>query len=297
MERFIIGAEVKSLEEGVFEVIASTGAIDRLGDKINPEGWYLNNYKRNPVMLWAHDASSPAVAKATKVWIEDKKLKAKGTFAPTPFAQELKVLVEQGFQNAVSVGFFPLVEDEKGNIEMEEKSYRRANEKEIKEFEKGIYENDGIKFDKQELLEISWVNVPALPQALVTARKENLPLMIKMLEGKAIEKEGRVISTRNRSLIHNCISQMGEAIDALKELLEATEPAKDIAPTETKGRTFPKAKESPQAKLMLLKKTSVALDNLLRSVKKSSSDKTELTLLRIADKVIEVTLKRAKANK
>lgn len=43
-------------------------------------------------------------------------------------------------------------------------------------------------------------------------------------ELKEIFKEGRVLSAKNRELIKNAITQMQEAIDALNDLLEATEP-------------------------------------------------------------------------
>jgi len=397
--KLFLGASVKTLEGGEFEVVASTGQTDRMGDIISPDGWYLTNYKKNPVMLWAHDNYSPAVSKAMKIWVENRELKAKGVFAPTPFAQELRTLVENGFLNAVSVGFMPLIEDEKGNIEIDEKSYRRANEKELKSIKEGTYKDDGFVFEKQELLEISWVNVPALPQALVTARKMGLDLVAKALDGKvkkiekspacriegeteeecrkrkipelvdegmeqdqavavAIDmckeecekkeetfdcecldcghkmttekhcsdikcskcggemrrierpgpgkdltskgevemKEGRVISEKNKKLINNCINQMGEAISALKELLKSAEPEKDATPQKAKGRTSLKQKGSGNAELMLLKKTNVALDNLLHS-KKNKGEKKDVALLRIADKVVEAMLKKNKAKK
>ena len=190
MIKKFLEAEIKSVnkEEGTFEVVASSGKVDRLGDTIDPKGWYLTNYKKNPVILWSHSTGGmfggvavPPVARADKVWVEDEKeLKIKGRFADTPFAQELKTLVEGGFLNAVSVGFLPLVETKKGDIEIEGKMYRRATDEEIK---KGIYDNEyGEKFTKQELLEVSWVSVPALPQALVSARKMNLALVTKALE-------------------------------------------------------------------------------------------------------------------
>jgi len=187
MKKFL-QANVKSVdkEEGTFEVVASTGKVDRLGDTIDPKGWYLKNYKKNPVILWSHSTGGfgspaiPPVGRADKVWVEDgKELRIKGHFADTPFARELRTLVEGGFLNAVSVGFLPLVEDEKGNIEIESKMYRRATDEEI---EKSIYGKEGEHFSKQELLEVSWVNVPALPQALVSARKMNLSLITKALE-------------------------------------------------------------------------------------------------------------------
>jgi len=194
MIKQFIEAEVKAVDsEGSFEFVASSGKMDRMGDTINPKGWYLTNYKKNPVILWSHSTGGlvnaiPPVGRADKVWIEDgKELKIKGHFADTPFAQELKALVEGGFLNAVSVGFLPLVPDEKGNIEIEEKNYRRATDSEIK---KGIYSDEyGEKFTKQELLEVSWVSVPALPQALVSARKMNLELVTKALEEKMEEEK------------------------------------------------------------------------------------------------------------
>jgi len=187
MIKKFLEAKVKSIdaEEGTFEVVASSGKVDRLGDTIDPKGWYLTNYRKNPIILWSHSSGGfgmpaiPPVSQATKVWVEDEKeLMIRGVWADTPFARELRTLVEGGFLRAMSVGFLPLVEDAKGNIEIETKMYRRAFDAEI---EKGIY-GDGEKFSKQELLEVSWVNVPALAGALVSARKMNLALVTKALE-------------------------------------------------------------------------------------------------------------------
>lgn len=190
MNRLYFNAIVKSMKEGEFEVIASNAKIDRFGDTINPDGWVLTNYKKNPVILWSHSTGGfgglaiPPVARATKTWVEDGLLKVRGLFAPTPFAQELRTLVENGFLNAVSVGFIPLVEDTKGDMDIEGKMYRRANEKELKDFAEKGCGREGAKFEKQELLEVSWVSVPALPSALVTAREMGLQLITKELETK-----------------------------------------------------------------------------------------------------------------
>ena len=188
-------AEVKKLKEGQFEVIASNSQRDRMGDTINVNGWYLKNYKKNPVILWSHASGRgfgeaiPPVAKTEKIWVEDDQLKIRGKFADTPFARELRTLVEGGFLNAVSVGFIPLLKDEKGNIEIDGKMWRRANDNEIIKTDKGVRRPNGEKFEKQELLEISWVSVPALPSALVTAKEMNLPLMVKALSNEEIEND------------------------------------------------------------------------------------------------------------
>ena len=304
-------------EEGVFEVIASSAKVDRMGDSIDPKGWYLTNYKKNPVLLWAHNTGGgfgsvavPPVGKATKVWIEDgKELRIKGKWADTPFAQELRSLVEGGFLNAVSVGFMPLREDAKGLIDIEGKMYRRATEEEVK---KGIYDSEyGEKFTKQELLEVSWVSVPALPQALVTARKMNLGLVTKALEAETEEKDvedaniktGQVLSAKNRTLINNSVKQMGTAIDALKALLEATEPADkadepniDITPAVNKGRSGDKAKDRESPELRFMRLADKAVEEALRTLKGNRvKRKAEIRFLRIASKATDAALINVKS--
>jgi phage head maturation protease len=278
MQNILIDAQIKALEGGNFQVVASTGDVDRMGDRINPDGWFLTNYKKNPVMLWGHDSSIPAVARANKSWVENGKLMIDGVFAPTPFAQELRMLVENGFLNTVSVGFYPLKADEKGNIEIETKMYRRMTEEEIK---KSIYDNEyGVKFDKQELLEVSWVNVPALPQALVTARKQGLVLMTKALEvlnkdepeevkveevvEDTEEKQGKVLSAKTLSMINKSISSMGEAIGALESLLSEVEADKSIVPVENKrSHAHEVAKKRVSPELRYLRTAYKAIEQVI----------------------------------
>ena len=299
-----LNAEIKSVnkEEGSFEVVASSGKVDRLGDTIDPKGWYLKNYKKNPVILWSHSTGGmfagtavPPVGKADKVWIEnEKELKIKGHFADTPFAQELKTLVEGGFLNAVSVGFLPLVENKKGDIEIEGKNYRRVTDEEV---EKGIYDSEyGEQFTKQELLEVSWVSVPALPQALISARKMNLELVTKALE-KEIEENPepekpeepeepenpepekpetpevkKELTTGQFDKIKNFILETEEAISVLKEVLNPETNA------------FPKS--DIQGRKPFVKQKS------------KKSDKSEMErLLIMFDKMCEALLRKLRQNK
>ena len=48
--------------------VASTGEVDRHGDVVSVSGWKLDAYRKNPVFLWAHDYSRPAIGRATQVW-------------------------------------------------------------------------------------------------------------------------------------------------------------------------------------------------------------------------------------
>ena len=126
-------------------VVASTESEDRVGDVILASGWELDAYLANPVILWAHDYSRPAIGRAEKVWVEGASLKAELIFADTPFARDIHSLYEQGFMRGISVGF-------------------RAIESESRTTAAGAR---ATLFKRQELLEISVAPVPLNRDALV----------------------------------------------------------------------------------------------------------------------------------
>ena len=132
--------------------VASTGGVDRHGDTVAPEGWRLDAYRENPVVLWAHDYRRPAIGRAQSVWRDGNALLARLEFAGTEFAREVEGLYRQGYQQGVSVGFRPL--------RFEERRDART----------GAFL--GIRFLEQELLEISAVPVPANRSALMTRRAD-----------------------------------------------------------------------------------------------------------------------------
>lgn len=136
----------------------SNGNVDREMDRVALAGWDLGSYRRNPVVLWAHDAGRLPIGRAFDLRIEDAALKASVEFIPpdTPeggqFAEAVYRLAKGGFIAATSVGFRPI---------------------------KWEYTNDqargaddwfpGIDFEQQELVEFSVVTVPANPEALIEA--------------------------------------------------------------------------------------------------------------------------------
>ena len=131
---------------GPVTFVLSTDDVDRHGDVVCADGWRLEAYRENPVLLWAHDYRHPAIGRAASVWTEPHRLLAKVEFAPSPFAQEVASLYASGFQWGVSVGFRP--------IRWEERRDSRSG---------AIL---GIKYLEQELLEVSAVPVPANRSAL-----------------------------------------------------------------------------------------------------------------------------------
>ena len=131
---------------GQVTFVLSTDDVDRHGDVVSADGWRLDAYRENPVLLWAHDYRHPAIGRAVEVWSEPHRLLAKMEFAPSAFAQEVAALYASGFQWGVSVGFRP--------IRYEERRDARS----------GAYL--GLRYLEQELLEVSAVPVPANRSAL-----------------------------------------------------------------------------------------------------------------------------------
>lgn len=131
---------------GTFDVIISTEDVDRAGDMVMQDGWQLENYKNNPIVLWGHDYYSLPIGICTETYLTTsngkKALGAKGVFLPAdinPFAQQVRKLYDFGMSKGVgvgcttSVGFIP------------------------REFDPNSYQ----VITRAELLEFSFVPVPA----------------------------------------------------------------------------------------------------------------------------------------
>ena len=142
---------------GPLVFVASTGEVDRHGDTVAPEGWRLDAYRDNPVVLWAHDYGEPAIGRAEAVWSDGRALRARLEFAPTEFAGQVERLYRQGYQRGVSVGFRPLRFEER------------------RDPVNGAFL--GIRFLEQELLEISAVPVPANGGALLAEEAALTPTL------------------------------------------------------------------------------------------------------------------------
>jgi hypothetical protein len=61
--KLAITPSVKALGEGRYRFKLSDDSVDRDGDTINPRGWQLEAYQRNPVDLWAHKHDVPAIGR------------------------------------------------------------------------------------------------------------------------------------------------------------------------------------------------------------------------------------------
>ena len=158
-----------SAGEGL-DFVISDGSLDRHGTRINPKGWDLRNFKKNPIALFAHDSRFPIGtwsdirAEGDKL-VATLKLAAKGT---SDRINEIISLVEQGVLRATSVGFSVV--------------------------KYGTPGKDQYDFVEQELLETSVVAVGSNSNALAKARSLNLsPETLSLVFGEsANERRGTV---------------------------------------------------------------------------------------------------------
>ncbi len=143
----------KDLADRQIRVIAASGKTDRTGDVVAIEGITLKNYKKNPIVLWAHDHSGLPVAKCVSMDTADGQLVMVFEFATSEeyaFADTVYKLIKGGYLKGVSIGAQVLAAEW------------------LKDSQDNII---GRKYTALDLLEVSVVPIPADSKALITAVK------------------------------------------------------------------------------------------------------------------------------
>ena len=133
-------------QDDVFSFVFSSFALDRAGERIDCNGWELEQYLENPVVLWAHNSDIPAIGYAENL-ICNTDLRGDVRFNPKEideFGWSIGQRIKFGSIKCGSVGFL-------------------VKELEFLEDEKN--EERSVIFRKMELLEFSICNVPANPEA------------------------------------------------------------------------------------------------------------------------------------
>ena len=151
MIRSCIPTQIRILADNEVSVIMSTAdVIDQDNYSLDPRGCDLTRYAKNPVILWSHNVYSP-IGQASNIVVGNSDIRANITFAPTgisPKADEVHGLVRAGIVRGTSVGF-------------------DVHESEPVDPKKPFGPRRATRW---ELLECSFVAIPADTGAMVTAR-------------------------------------------------------------------------------------------------------------------------------
>jgi len=151
MIRTLVPSSVKTLGEDEVEVRISTANVARDGHILIPQGGRLENYKKNPVVLWNHDTDNFPVGRAESISVQSQQIVARVRFPPAGIserAEECRGLIKTGFINGVSVGFDPL-----DGQPLDPRNPHR-----------------GMRITDWDLIEFSFCCVPVDENALVTSR-------------------------------------------------------------------------------------------------------------------------------
>lgn len=130
---------------------ASSTGLNRYGYSLRNEGWRLDAYNANPVLLWMHDPMRPPIGQGHALAKDDKVLLEGVTFdREDELARAVESKFRRGFLNAVSVSWDFTTEDGAPVLD-----WWRLKPEQMR---------DEMFYD---LIEVSAVSVPGDPRALI----------------------------------------------------------------------------------------------------------------------------------
>lgn len=210
-------------KHGVIQGYASTFAnFDRQGERVvkGAFGPHIATFQRDGFIAVGHDWNSLPIATVTEAREDDHGLFLSADFHTTPLAQEARTIAQERIDRGKSVSFsigYDVLKDE--------------------------YVEEGRLLKELELFEVSLVNVPANPLATATGVKTLLESSMSIdahsdvveaaMQGyvkrlgsyqSARVKEGRVLSGANRTKLSDLHTSLADVMQAIEELLAATEP-------------------------------------------------------------------------
>lgn len=246
--------EIKGFEtiEGkeLLHVVGSVETMDRDGDVLILKGGNLKEFQKNPLVFWMHVSRELPIGKAPIVEIRGKELHFWIEFKTgKEHIDEIKEYIQEGFLNAVSIGF--IVHEAKKRTPTPE------------EREKGF--NQVREITKWELLEISIVTIQSNYGGLIkafgleedyTEIKNQVNELTKKLESIMTEEKTPGVEEKAGAVLSKATLNDVKAIkDACDRILERggktdDEPTKEVNIEEAVEKALLKYfadKEKPEA--------------------------------------------------
>ena len=168
--------------------------VDRDNEVVLPKGAILTDYKKNPIVLWAHTYNVLPIGKSLWIKRDKKGLISKTQYANHAEADKVFQYRKDGFPLAESIGFIPLefVSNGKGWYPESDPEQYQAVLKNWQDEYKNVYgkkpkaEPNAI-ITKWLQLEYSDVPVPSNPEALELAKSKGLKIYT--IDKAAIEEK------------------------------------------------------------------------------------------------------------
>ena len=212
--------------------VVSADNVDRDGERILPDALKKDfaYYESNPVALFNHDHSIPAVAKMVDYDFQDDKVVMTDQFATDidyPFAKMLWELYAKGYMCMTSIGFIPLGATDDKEQKLEGQS--------------------GYTFTRIEMIEHSYVNVGANRHAISQLPEKirndaTLKSAYEEMVETPIAETPAVITGDNKTSIHVPNELGGNPL-----VLNITIPEKEVTETMEKENRCPKCEESEES--------------------------------------------------
>ena len=197
----------KIADDGSISWVMSDYSVDTDLERVDPKGWDLKGFKKNPVVLWSHDYMRPAIGRVDSPRVKDGQLVGRVRFSSKevdPFAAMIEGKVREGIINGGSVGFktrkIEIVDDPKAT--------------------------EILIHRKQELFEFSIVNMPANTNAMATRSakleegKETKDSLDKLFK-KTDELEQSIRSLKKPTYIDSLLKQDRHETSGIKHLLRS----------------------------------------------------------------------------
>lgn len=187
-----------------FKFRLSVEQPDRSNDIVRVNGIGLNNYLKNPVVLFNHDQSILPIGKGVELEVVGDALIGEIEFhTETELAKEIANLVEKGYMSAVSIGFLPL------------KITSFPITEEMRQTGKYYpYTNSVRIIEEAELIEFSIVAVPANQDALITMS----------IEDKTVDLQLKIGATLSK----NNLEKLKQAVEILTDVIMSAEGPTEV---------------------------------------------------------------------
>jgi HK97 family phage prohead protease len=192
LTRSAFAATVTKVGDRQVKAVVSTSQKARDGHVLVPAGAKLDNFKKNPIVLWQHDPDEP-IGRAS-VGVTNGQLVASIEFAPagvSSTADKICGLVKSGVVSALSIGFDPI-----DGAPLDPGRPR-----------------SGMRLTSWDLLEISFCSVPVDTGAMVTERARRSGKVLSGANAKTL-RDAHDAAEQCRGLLQGVLEDADEFDDA-----------------------------------------------------------------------------------